>query len=261
MRDHIIRRTKDKVLTDMPPKLYRDAELDLSPDQYATYRAAEDEGVVQLNDMGESLTIQHVFELVLRLKQICNFDPVTQSSSKLERLEADLEEVAASGQKAIVFSQWVQSIEKIAEKLKRFHPLQYHGKIPSKHRDGVLDRFKNDPKHSVILMSYGAGSVGLNLQFCRYVFLFDRWWNPAIEDQAINRAHRIGAAGSVTVTRFLALSTIEERINQVLAEKRELFDAILSDTAAPAKSGLSQNEIFGLFNLRSPKGVIGKKAA
>jgi SNF2 family DNA or RNA helicase len=261
VRDHIIRRTKDKVLTDMPPKLYRDAEIDLSPDQHATYRAAEDEGVVQLNDMGDSLTIQHVFELVLRLKQICNFDPLTGSSAKLERLEADLEEVAASGRKAIVFSQWVQSIEKIADKLQRFHPLQYHGKIPSKHRDGVLDRFKNDPKHSVILMSYGAGSVGLNLQFCRYVFLFDRWWNPAIEDQAINRAHRIGAAGSVTVTRFLAMSTIEERINQVLDEKRQLFDAILSDTAAPAKASLSQDEIFGLFNLRSPKGVIGKKAA
>ena len=261
VRDHIIRRTKDKVLTDMPPKLYRDAELDLSPEQFATYQEAEEEGVVQLNDMGESLTIQHVFELVLRLKQICNFDPVTGASSKLERLEADLEEVAASGQKAIVFSQWVKSIDRIKERLARFHPLEYHGKIPSKQRDGILDRFKSDPKHSVILMSYGAGSVGLNLQFCRYVFLFDRWWNPAIEDQAINRAHRIGAAGSVTVTRFLALSTIEERINQVLQEKRELFDALLSDAGPPAKAGLSQDEIFGLFNLRTPKGLLGKKAA
>jgi SNF2 family DNA or RNA helicase len=105
-------------------------------------------------------------------------------------------------------------------------------------------------------MSYGAGSVGLNLQFCEYVFLFDRWWNPAVEDQAINRAHRIGAKGAVTVTRMLALGTIEERINQILQHKRELFDQIIGQTAAPASLGLSQAEIFGLFNLRTPKGAI-----
>jgi SNF2 family DNA or RNA helicase len=108
-------------------------------------------------------------------------------------------------------------------------------------------------------MSYGAGSVGLNLQFCRYVFLFDRWWNPAIEDQAINRAHRIGAAGSVTVTRMLTLATIEERINQVLEEKRELFEAIFSQQGRPAQNmGLTQDDIFGLFKLRTPKGPLQK---
>ncbi len=86
--------------------------------------------------MGESLTIQHVFELVLRLKQICNFDPLTGASSKMERLEADLEEVAASGQKAIVFSQWVKTIDVIAERLKRFNPVQYHGRIPRNNATG-----------------------------------------------------------------------------------------------------------------------------
>jgi SNF2 family DNA or RNA helicase len=106
-------------------------------------------------------------------------------------------------------------------------------------------------------MSYGAGSVGLNLQFCRYVFLFDRWWNPAVEDQAINRAHRLGVTGSVTVTRMLTLSTIEERINQVLEEKRELFNAIFDEHGGAAKSvGLTQAEIFGLFKLRTPQGPL-----
>jgi SNF2 family DNA or RNA helicase len=256
VRDHILRRTKEMVLTDMPPKLFRDAELDLSPEQRATYEMAENEGVMQLSAMGEEITIQHVFELVLRLKQICNFDPATGASSKLERLEADLEEVAASGKKAIVFSQWVKTLEVMREKLRRFGPLEYHGQIPSKQRDGVLAQFKEDRRKHVILMSYGAGSVGLNLQFCEYVFLFDRWWNPAVEDQAINRAHRIGAAGPVTVTRMLALSTIEERINQVLEHKRELFAQIIGQNSAPASLGLSQAEIFGLFNLRTPKGAI-----
>jgi len=250
--DYILRRTKDMVLTDLPPKLFRDAELELTPEQWASYKIAEEEGVVHLEDLGAELTIQHVFELVLRLKQICNFDPATGASSKLERLEADLEEVAASGQKAIVFSQWVGVLEKIRDRIARFGPLEYHGKIASKRRDGVIARFRTDPSKHVILMSYGAGSVGLNLQFCRYVFLFDRWWNPAVEDQAVNRAHRIGAAGSVTVTRMLTLGTIEERINQVLEEKRALFETILSQTDAPRSYGFNQHEVFGLFNLRVP---------
>ena len=101
-------------------------------------------------------------------------------------------------------------------------------------------------------MSYGAGSVGLNLQFASYVFLFDRWWNPAVEDQAINRAHRIGAAGPVTVTRFLASGTIEERINQVLEEKRELFNAVFDAGLDQPRMSLSRDELFGLFSLKFP---------
>ena len=255
--DFVLRRTKDMVMTELPPKMYRDAEISLSPEQWATYQGAEDNGVIKLENMGAELTIQHVFELVLRLKQICNFDPATGASSKLDRLEADLEEVAASGKKAIVFSQWVKTLEKIAQRLERFNPLEYHGKVPSKQRDPILERFKEDPDCSVILMSYGAGSVGLNLQFCEYVFLFDRWWNPAVEDQAINRAHRIGAKGAVTVTRMLSVGTIEERIHQVLEDKRELFNSIFSQTDSPKKLGLSQDEIFGLFDLKLP----GRNAA
>jgi SNF2 family DNA or RNA helicase len=258
VRDYILRRTKDKVLTEMPPKLFRDAEVELTPEQWATYQSAEEQGVIHLNELGDHLTVQHVFELVLRLKQICNFDPLTGASAKMERLSADLEEVAASRQKAIVFSQWVSTLRTIRERIEPLGPLEYHGQIPSKRRDAIIDQFKADPSKRVILMSYGAGSVGLNLQFCRYVFLFDRWWNPAVEDQAINRAHRIGVAGSVTVTRFLALSTIEERINQVLEEKRELFNIIFSGADAPRNHGLTQDQIFGLFNLQTPKGPLRK---
>lgn len=259
-RDFIIRRTKDKVLTELPPKMFRDEELELTPAQLDSYRCAEEEGVVQLTDMGDTLTIQHVFELVLRLKQICNFDPMTGSSCKLERLEADMEEIAASGQKAIVFSQWVDSLEKIAEPLQRFGPLQYHGRIPSSKRDAIIAQFKEDRSKHLILMSYGAGSVGLNLQFCRYVFLFDRWWNPAIEDQAVNRAHRIGAAGPVTVTRMMAADTIEQRIQDVLEKKRELFNQLFAENSSPRSGGLSAEEIFGLFNLKTPK-LHSKRAA
>ena len=93
------------------------------------------------------------------------------------------------------------------------------------------------------------------MQFTNYVFLFDRWWNPAVEDQAINRAHRIGVDGPVTVTRFLTTGTIEERIDAVLQEKRELFETIFSYSGGEPtrKTGLSESDIFGLFNMNSPR--------
>ncbi len=249
--EHILRRTKDKVLTDLPPKLVRDARIDLSGSQWTTYKQAEDEGTLRLNEMGDGISIRNVFELVMRLKQICNYDPISGESAKRERLLADIEEVAQSGRKAIIFSQWVETLLFLKKHLHHYGPVEYHGKIPSSQRDGVIKRFREDDSCSVILMSYGAGSVGLNLQFAEYVFLFDRWWNPAVEDQAINRAHRIGAAGPVTVTRFISVDTVEERIDRILREKRELSDLVLSGARGLNHSvGMNQDEIFGLFNLR-----------
>jgi SNF2 family DNA or RNA helicase len=170
----------------------------------------------------------------------------------LERLEADLEECAASGRKALVFSQWVETILELKKRLGQFNPCEYHGQIPNQKREEQIERFRDDPSCRVMLMTYGAGSVGLNLQFASYVFLFDRWWNPAVEDQAINRAHRIGVERSVTVTRFLALDTIEQRIQEVLDCKRELFDTVFGESLAGPSSGLSREEVFSLFKLDAP---------
>ena len=119
-------------------------------------------------------------------------------------------------------------------------------------RDDAIESFRNKSQHSVLLLSYGAGAVGLNLQFSQYVFLFDRWWNPAIEDQAINRAHRIGAVGTVTVTKFLSVGTIEERIDEVLARKRNLSDVILSQAEPEPAASMSAEDIFSLFGLKLP---------
>lgn len=256
--DYVLRRTKDQVLSELPPKLFRDAELELTPEQRETYDLAEKDGILRLSEMGGAVTIQHVFELVIRLKQICNFDPVTGASAKMERLEADLEEIADSGRKAIIFSQWVATLEEIGRRLPHYQPLYFHGRIPPAQRDDIIRRFRENPQHKILLMSYGAGSVGLNLQFVNYVFLFDRWWNPAVEDQAINRAHRIGASGPVIVTRFLTVNTIEQRIDAILEQKRALFETIFSSAAmSPRKLSLTQQEIFSLFNLTMP----GAKAA
>lgn len=250
--EHILRRTKDLVMTDMPPRIDRDAELQLTDAQTAAYESAEKDGVIQLNDLGDAITVQHVFELVLRLKQITNYDPLTGESTKLERLTADMEEIAASGGKAILFSQWTKSLDWMDERLQQFNPLIYHGGVPTRKREPILEQFKNDPDAHLLLMSYGTGAVGLNLQFASYVFLFDRWWNPAVEDQAINRAHRIGQMNPVIVTRFICAGTIEERIDRVLREKRELFEAILGDGDNDNVSlSLNADEIFGLFDLKA----------
>ena len=154
--------------------------------------------MLRLADMGREATIQHVFELVLRLKQICNFDPATGASSKLERLEADLEEVRRQRPQG----DRLQPVGRDARPAARAGSArsgrcEYHGGMPAgRPRRGDPTVPRRAATTHVLLMSYGAGGVGLNLQFAEYVFLFDRWWNPAVEDQAINRAHRIGAAGA-----------------------------------------------------------------
>jgi len=251
--DYVLRRTKDRVLKDLPPRMNRDESIELTSEQRETYRRAEEEGILRLSGLGQEATIQHVFELILRLKQICNFDTATGESAKLECLESELDEIHASGRKSLVFSQWVETLGRLRNKLSRFGAIEYHGGMSTAARDAAIEQFKTNPKHSVLLLSYGAGAVGLNLQFSQYVFLFDRWWNPAIEDQAINRAHRIGAVGAVTVTRFLSVDTIEERIDEVLRRKRDLSDIILSQAEATPGAGLTQDDFFALFKLAPPK--------
>ena len=172
-------------------------------------------------------------------------------SAKLEQLQADLAEVAESGRKAIVFSQWVEPLEILSRELADYGPLQFHGRVPFRDRQAILDAFRRDRAKHVILMSYGTGSVGLNLQFANYVFLFDRWWNPAVEDQAINRAHRIGQKEPVFVTRFVTQDTLEGRIAEVLERKRQLFNELIEQNGPPPQMGLSEEEIFGLFDIQA----------
>jgi len=245
--DEILRRTKDDVLQQLPAKLERDAHVELSAPQRTAYQAAEQHGVVRMSKLGDALTIHHIFQLILRLKQICNFDPATGASSKLERLREDLEECASCARKAIVFSQWVGTLQRIHRALRHMNPLEYHGRLPGRQREEVLERFRNDARHRLLLMTYGAGGVGLNLQCAEYVFLFDRWWNPAVEDQAIHRAYRIGTRRPVTVTRMLAVDTMEARIDEILATKRELFQSVFAYTRDPRQFGLSRDELLNLF--------------
>ncbi|MGL4463605.1 MAG: DEAD/DEAH box helicase, partial [Planctomycetia bacterium] len=253
----LLRRTKEMVMSEMPPKIIRDSYIDLHAGQREKYEAAEKEGIVRLNEMGEAVTVEHVFELIRHLKQLCNYDPATGESAKADQLAAHIEEIAQSGKKAILFSQYVTTIEFLADRLKDFNPLVYHGGVAHRDRDPILASFKDDADRPVILMSYGTGAVGLNLQFSNYVFLYDRWWNPAIEDQAINRAHRIGQKSTVMVFRFISPATIEEKIAAVLERKRQLFAYLIDEQndgrppgSEDGSTSLTREEVFGLFDLK-----------
>jgi SNF2 family DNA or RNA helicase len=246
---YVLRRTKEMVLDQLPPKVIRDTYIDLGPNQRRSYLQAEKKGILKLNELGESLRIGNVFQLILRLKQICNRDPVTGESSKLEQLKQDLWEATESGRKAVIFSQWVQTLEWLKTELQELEPLEFHGRVSPKERQRALEAFRKGSS-SVLLISYGAGSVGLNLQCAQYLFLFDRWWNPAVEDQAIHRVHRIGQVHPVFVTRYVVKSTIEERIAFVLERKRALIGDLLPDrSSAPAPAGWTEEEIFQLLDM------------
>ena len=195
---------------------------------------------------------------MLRLKQICNFDPLTGESAKLERLEADMEEIAASGRKAIVFSQWVEAASTGSTQRLQRGSGRWSTTAASrtKQREPILDAVQGRPRRARAADELRHRRVGLNLQFANYVFLFDRWWNPAVEDQAINRAHRIGQKSPVIVTRFISKDTIEERIDRVLRREAASCSPPFSAkaTARTLRCSLNAAEIFGLFDLKARHG-------
>lgn len=249
-RELQLRRKKSDVLDDLPPKIETILRIDLAPAQRAAYDRAEKEGVVRLKAMGGDVTIQHVFELISRLKQICNFDPETGESSKMDDAAERLDEIAARGHRALVFSQYVNpraGVAAIADRLRRFAPLTFTGELTAEERTAVINRFKTRTEHKALVMSLRAGGLGLNLQEASYVFHIDRWWNPAAERQAEDRAHRMGQTAKVTVIKYSCADTIESRIDDILERKQALFNDLIDDVSLDA--ALSQSEIYGLFGL------------
>ena len=220
-----MRRRRSDVLHDLPPKLPVEVLIELEPRQRAAYNRAEREGIVGLTALGTDLRISHVLELILRLKQICNFCPETGASAKLNDLRKRLKQVISNGERALVFSQFAAEpfgIKRLARELEEYHPLVFSGDLTPDIRDEVIRDFERTQDRKVLLLSLRAGGVGLNLTTASYVFHFDRWWNPAVETQAEDRTHRIGQKRSVHVYSYLCANTVEERVATILAEKRQL---------------------------------------
>lgn len=251
-----LRRKKQDVLPQLPPKMVNQISLTMNRPQREYYERAEKEGIVQLKKSGESVRIENILELIVRLKQICNFCPSTGSSVKFDDVLERLTTLVSEGYRALIFSQFTDSTygaNAIASNLKDFNPLLYTGDLSQLRRDMIIKTFKENRDHKILILSLRAGGQGLNLQDASYVFHFDRWWNPAVEHQAEDRAHRLGQTFPVTVYKYIIEDTIEERIEKILKEKQLLFDELVDSVSIDLKSKLSSEELFGLFGLIPPE--------
>jgi len=247
-----LRRRKGDVLEDLPPKQVTKVGIDLNARQRDRYDKAEREGIVYLKSLGAEVGVRHVLELITRLKQICNADPETGESSKLDDIKDRLQQLAAQGHKALLFSQYVSDTSGVAAAasyLKDFNPLAITGELPQPERADTIVRFKAVDGHKVLIMSLRAGGLGLNLQEASYVFHLDRWWNPAIENQAEDRSHRFGQTVKVNVIKYSCSGTIEERIDEILERKQALFDELIDDVSLDLSTRMSRHELLGLFGL------------
>jgi SNF2 family DNA or RNA helicase len=175
----------------------------------------------------------HILEALLRLRQAaCHpglVEPklLSAPSAKLDALLPRLEEIAAQGHKALVFSQFTSFLAIARDRLDAAGIAYEYLDGRTRDRQERVDRFQNDPTVPLFLISLKAGGHGLNLTAADYVYLLDPWWNPAVEAQAIDRAHRIGQTRNVIATRLVARGTVEEKILELQASKRALADAIL----------------------------------
>ena len=253
-----LRRRKVDVLTELPSKTVEEISLDLAPQQRIAYDAAERDGVYQLRAKGAKITISHILELIMRLKQICNIDPASGQSAKFDDIEAKLEAIVEEGHRALMFSQFtdeVFGVQSAAQRLAKYRPLTYTGAMSSRAKVDTEEKFKADSRHKLLILSVRAGGMGLNLQSASYVFHLDRWWNPAIEEQAEARAHRMGQIYPVTIYRYTMVDTVEERIERLLATRRALFAEVIDDVTMDLSSVLTRSDLFGLFELAPPTGT------
>ncbi|MEP7342052.1 MAG: DEAD/DEAH box helicase [Acidobacteriota bacterium] len=238
LRPFILRRTKDQVAKDLPAKLEQTLYCELEPQQRKLYNELRDHYRVTLLDRiateGIAKAKIQVLEALLRLRQAAIhpglIDPKrnNQDSAKLDLLLDQLDEVMEGDHKALVFSQFTTMLGILRDRLDKKGIVYEYLDGRTRDRQARVERFQNDPGCKVFLISLKAGGVGLNLTAAEYVFLLDPWWNPAVEMQAIDRAHRIGQERQVFAYRLIARDTVEEKVLQLQSSKRNLADAIIS---------------------------------
>jgi non-specific serine/threonine protein kinase len=236
----ILRRLKTDrdIIQDLPEKQEMKVYCNLTREQASLYQATVND---MLSKIEESEGIQRrglVLSTLLRLKQACNHpaqllrdgSALAGRSGKLERLEEVLDEVLQVGDRALVFTQFAEMghllQSRLQERFAREIPF-LHGGTRKAERDALVERFQGEDGPPVLLLSLKAGGTGLNLTAANHVIHFDRWWNPAVEDQATDRAFRIGQRRDVQVRKLVCAGTLEERIDQVIEEKKALAGSVL----------------------------------
>lgn len=242
LRPFILRRTKDQVAPELPARSEQTIHCELEGKQRELYEELRDHyrnvllGKIRAEGLNKS-KIQ-ILEALLRLRQaachpgLIDRTRAGEESAKLESLLSNLAVVLAEGHKAIVFSQFTSMLAIVRDRLdqKKIDYCYLDGK--SRDRQQQVERFQNEPEPLLFLISLKAGGLGLNLTAAEYVYLFDPWWNPAVEAQAIDRAHRIGQQRQVFAYRLVARDTIEEKILALQQTKRDLASAIIGGTSS-----------------------------
>lgn len=239
----ILRRLKtDKaIIQDLPEKMEMKVFCNLTQEQASLYEAVVKEMLERIEEAEGIERRGLVLATLMKLKQVCNHPAhfmgdksrLEQRSGKLNRLEEMLEEVLAADDKALIFTQFAEMGAllrlTLQERLGR-EVLFLHGDTPKKQRDIMVQRFQEERRGSpLFILSLKAGGVGLNLTAANHVFHFDRWWNPAVENQATDRAFRIGQKKNVQVHKFVCVGTLEERIDQMIEQKKELAESIIGN--------------------------------
>ena len=254
IRPFVLRRMKREVLPELPPRSEAVLHVELDETERSIYdavRVATKKDVAAKLAQGGGGSVLVALEALLRLRQAsCHPELVpgqhATSSSKIERLLEALEEAASDGHKALVFSQWTGLLDLVEPHLQsagiRFTRLDGS----TRDRGAVVNEFQSENGPPVMLVSLKAGGTGLNLTAADHVFLLDPWWNPAVEDQAADRAHRIGQDRPVMVYRMVAKDTVEERIFALQAKKRALADVALGD--ADHAGGITKDELLALLD-------------
>lgn len=236
----ILRRLKtDKsVIADLPDKVEQEESCPLTPEQATLYEAVVRELTEGLEGAEGMARRGLVLATLTRLKQVCNHpahfladgSPLPQRSGKLARLEELIEALLDAGESALIFTQFAELGERLAAHLRQTfgrETLFLSGKTTKKQRDALVERFQTEGGPPLFVLSLKAGGVGLNLTRASRVIHFDRWWNPAVEDQATDRAFRIGQRRNVFVHKFVCRGTVEERIAGMIAEKREIAGKVV----------------------------------
>ncbi|WP_181783080.1 DEAD/DEAH box helicase, partial [Pseudonocardia pini] len=260
-RPYLLRRLKTDptVIDDLPEKIEIRQEYRLTREQASLYRTIVDDMMERIEDSQGIQRRGNVLAAMAKLKQVCNHpaqllhdgSPIGKRSGKVARLEELLTEIVAEGDKVLLFSQFTEFASMLVPHLSaRFDQevLHLHGGTPKKRRDEMVERFQSPEGPAIFLLSLKAGGTGLTLTAANHVIHLDRWWNPAVEDQATDRAFRIGQKRNVQVRKFVCPGTVEERIDALIESKKALSDMVISD-GENWLTELSTGELRSVFAL------------
>lgn len=258
LQPFVLRRTKSQVLQDLPPRTEIVLRVDLSKDETALYESMRRQAVSRIADIDAGAGQKHIMILaeLMKLRRLCCNPSLVSpelnvTSSKLSLFESVVDELLENNHKALVFSQFVDHLTIIRSLLdKKGVKYQYlDGSTPTRTRTRSIKAFQAG-EGDLFLISLKAGGLGLNLTAADYVIHLDPWWNPAVEDQASDRAHRIGQQRPVTIYRLITSGTIEEKIVTLHHKKRELADSLLEGTEIAGR--VTSDELLALLREAVP---------